>query len=336
MQNANIKVCICGGGNIGHSLVAAFGRYGDVGVLTRRPEEWSEHLRFQIADGVCEETKGHVIASSDASIISEATVIVVALPRFAIKQELAKIEPFLHSGQTLVFVPAPAGMEEIVDQMTNKGVEVIGFQRVPFISRIKEYGKLVGMGAVRSVHKIAVSNDSKKDFWAEYFAAQIGGSVEFLFSFLSFTFSNSNPLLHPARLVELLQRESYEKCPLFYAEWGDMASELYLAADNEMKKVFEACNAEAARFDYESALDHYEVSNSAELTKKIRSIEAFKSIVAPYKRSEDGLWRPDFTSRYFTEDVPLGTSVIQEYGYKVGVDTPILDFVVKSIGERYE
>jgi hypothetical protein len=328
MQNANIKVCICGGGNIGHSLVAAFGRYGDVGVLTRRPEEWSEHLRFQIADSVCEETTGRVIASSDPSIILEASVIVIALPRFAIKQELAKIEPFLHSGQALVFVPAPAGMEEIVGQMSNKGVEVIGFQRVPFISRIKEYGKLVGMGAVRSVHKIAVSNDSKKDFWTEYFAAQIGGSVEFLFSFLSFTFSNSNPLLHPARLVELLQRESYEKCPLFYAEWGDMASELYLAADKEMQRVFEACNLEAARLDYESVLGHYEVSNLVELTKKIRSIEAFKSIVAPYKKCEDGLWRPDFTSRYFTEDVPFGTSVIQKYARSVEMETPTLDFLV--------
>ena len=331
MQNTNIKVCICGGGNIGHSLVAAFGRYGDVGVLTRRPEEWSEHLRFQIADSVCEETTGCVIASSDPSIIAESSVIVIALPRFAIKQELAKIEPFLHSGQALVFVPAPAGMEEIVGQMSNKGVEVIGFQRVPFISRIKEYGKSVGMGAVRSVHKIALSDNNKKGVWSEYFATKIGGGVEFLSSFLSFTFSNSNPLLHPSRLVELLQQESYEKCPLFYAEWGDMASELYLAADNEMKKVFEACNAEAARLDYESALDHYEVSNSAELTKKIRSIEAFKSIVAPYKKCEDGLWRPDFESRYFTEDVPFGTYAIQAYARKLGVATPTIDTLISDM-----
>ena len=330
MQNANIKVCICGGGNIGHSLVAAFGRYGDVGVLTRRPEEWSEHLRFQIADGVCEETKGHVIASSDASIISEASVIVVALPRFAIKQGLVKIEPFLHSGQALVFVPAPAGMEELVESMAKKGVEVIGFQRVPFISRIKEYGKSVGMGAVRSVHKIALSDNNKKGVWSEYFATKIGGGVEFLSSFLSFTFSNSNPLLHPARLVELLQRESYEKCPLFYAEWGDYASELYIAADKEMQKVFELCNPEAAQIDYESALTHYEVSNSSELTKKIRSIEAFKSIVAPYKKC-DGLWRPDFESRYFTEDVPFGTSVIQKYACKVDVNVPNIDFLVERL-----
>ena len=110
-----------------------------------------------------------------------------------------------------------------------------------------------------------------------------------------------------------------------------MASELYLAADKEMKKVFEACNAKAARFDYESALDHYEVSNSVELTKKIRSIEAFKSIVAPYKKCEDGLWRPDFTSRYFTEDVPLGTSIIQAYARKEGIPVPIIDSFVTNI-----
>ena len=163
MRETMPKFCICGGGNIGHSLVAAFGRYGDVCVLTRRPEEWSEHLRFQIADGVCEETKGHVIASSDASIISEATVIVVALPRFAIKQELDKIDPFLHSGQTLVFVPAPAGMEDIVNRMLFKGIEVVGFQRVPYVARIKEYGKFVWMGDVRPVCKLALSNPERKN-----------------------------------------------------------------------------------------------------------------------------------------------------------------------------
>lgn len=325
------KVCVCGGGNIGHSLVAAFGRHEDVGILTRSPDAWSRKLQYQIGSDVVYETKGRVIATDNPSIVKNASVIIIALPRFAIEEELSSIEPFLHQGQAVVFVPAPAGLESVAERLGEYGVEVVGFQRVPFISRIKEYGKSVGMGAVRSLSKLAVSEGGKKEVWKKYFEATIGGEIEFLASFMSFTFSNSNPLLHPARLVELLQRESYEKCPLFYAEWGDLASELYVAADEEMRKVFEACDPDAARLDYESALEHYGVSNWNELTEKIRSIQAFKTIVAPYKKCEDNLWRPDYTSRYYTEDVPYGTCIIQQYARKVGISTTVIDMLVSKV-----
>ena len=331
MIHDDLNVCICGGGNIGHSLVAAFGRYGDVGMLTRKPEVWSRRLQYQIADGVVLETKGAVTASSDPSMVRNASVIIIALPRFAVEEELSAIEKYLHPGQALVFIPAPAGLEEVVERFFCRGLDVIGFQRVPFISRIKEYGKSVGMGAVRPVSKLAASDIGKKEIWKKYFESTIGGRMEFLASFMSFTFSNSNPLLHPARLVELMQNTSYDACPLFYAEWGDMASELYVAADKEMKTVFEACDQNAAQSDYESVLDHYEVSNSGELTRKMRSIKAFKKILAPYKQNEDGSWCPDFTSRYFTEDVPFGTCIIQQSARKVGVLTPVIDMLVSNV-----
>ena len=325
------KVCVCGGGNIGHSLVAAFGRYADVGILTRRPEAWARKLQYQIGSDVVYETNGRVIATDNPSIVKNASVIIIALPRFAIEEELSSIEPFLHQGQAVVFVPAPAGLESVAERLGKYGVEVVGFQRVPFISRIKEYGKFVGMGSVRPISKLAIPGVSKKEVWKKYFETAIGGKMEFLASFMSFTFSNSNPLLHPARLVELLQKEAYDSCPLFYAEWGDLASELYVAADDEMRSVFEACDLEAARLDYESALEHYGISNSNELTEKIRSIQAFKTIVAPYKKCEDDLWRPDFTSRYYTEDVPYGTCIIQQYARKVGISTPVIDMLISKI-----
>lgn len=331
MENKQ-KVCVCGGGNIGHSLVVAFGMHDDVNVLTRRPDAWSEHLLYQIADGVCEKTRGRVVASSDASIISESTIVIIALPRFAIEEELVKLEPWLHAGQTLVFVPAPAGMEGIVERMANKGVEVIGFQRVPYVARIREYGKFVWMGTLRSVSKLAISNLDRKHYWKDFFEQSIGGEVSFLSSFLSFTFSNSNPLLHPARLVELLSNnEGYRKCPYFYAEWGDRASELYVSADDEMRKVFETYSHEAMMTDYESALVHYEVNDILDLSKKIRSIKSLHDILAPYCRANDGLWYPDFSSRYFTEDIPYGTKIIQRYARKFGVVTPVIDMLISKV-----
>jgi hypothetical protein len=41
---------------------------------------------------------------------------------------------------------------------------------------------------------------------------------------------------------------------------------------------------------------------------------------------------PDFSSRYFTEDILLGTRIIQNYTRKVGIATPTIDYFISEIG----
>ncbi len=334
MMDPSPKVCICGGGNIGHSLVAAFARYEDVSVLTRRPDAWAEHISCTIGDKSSGPSAHSVIASSDPAIVAGSDLVIIALPRFAVREELDKIAAHLREGQSVALVPAIAGVDDIVSELSLKGVETIAFQRVPFISRIEEYGRSVKMGAVRAIHKLMLSNTARCEYWSEYFSARLGGKVEFLNSFLTFTFSNSNPLLHPSRLVELLQGGDngvYTECPYFYAGWGDVASELYYKADKEMHFVIKSLNDSGAERDYESVFEHYEVGSIKALTEKIRSISAFKTILAPWTEDESGLWHPDFTSRYFTEDVPYGTKIIQGYARKANVETPTIDYLVEFI-----
>lgn len=38
-------------------------------------------------------------------------------------------------------------------------------------------------------------------------------------------------------------------------------------------------------------------------------------------------WQQDFESRYFTEDVPFGASIIQKYARSVEIEAPTLDFL---------
>lgn len=328
-------VCICGGGHIGHALVALWGALGAVSCLTRRPEQWGQKLSYQVGSKPWRET-GEIFVSSDPAIVSQHTLIVIALPRFAIADELQRIAPFLRAGQTLVFIPGPAGMEDIVAQMRMQGVSVIAFQRTPVVSRIAEYGHAVRIGAPRRVNKLALSDTDRYAEWETYFKWCFGGEVSKLSSFLSLTLSNSNPLLHPARIVPLLNggvNGCYPQCPYFYAEWTDESSRLYLAADDEMSQIFQAVSPETFQHDYESALVHYEATNMTELTAKIRSIPSLHEIVAPWKLGSDGLWHPDYTSRYFTEDVPFGTKIIQQYARKVGISTPTIDHLIARIDQ---
>lgn len=74
-------------------------------------------------------------------------------------------------------------------------------------------------------------------------------------------------------------------------------------------------------------LEYYESTDAESLTTKIRSIPAFKGIPSPMLSTAAG-WVPDFSSRYFTEDIPWGTALICNLARQNGIPTPTLDSFV--------
>ena len=325
------SVSIIGGGNIAHSLAAVITQYQDVTVVTRRPDAWDSHISFEQA-GVPHLCPFAVRATCDVVTVNDADVVFVALPQFAVGGVVMDLARTLKHGAIVVFVPAPAKTAEYAEALSAAGCQAVGIQRVPFISRTLEYGHSVRISDPRAVHKIFAPDGATLQKLTPLCQKWFGGSVEYLSSYLSFAFSNSNPLLHPARLKVLLDggdNGKYEQCPYFYADWTDASSELYLDADGEMYSVFSKIATDAARSDYESVFDHYGVTSADALTQKIRSIKSFKPILAPWKQSDRGSWVPDYKSRYFTEDIPFGTSVIQSYARHEDINTPTIDGFVK-------
>ena len=319
------RFLICGGGNIPHSLAAAITRHEDVALLTRRPADWSSHVNGN---------PYAVHPAADPSVAAEAEILFVALPRFAIRETLAKIDPFLHRGQTICFTPANDMIPELVEEYATRSIQVVCLQRVPYIARIEEYGRLVKMSLPRAVHKLFVPCEELKSAWTALCRELFEGESEFLNSPLTFIFNNSNPLLHPARLVVLFRdwrNKAFTRNPYFYAEWTDESSELYIKADEEMHEVLKVADPTGAcERDYESVLDHYGVKTAAELTAKLHSIEGFKSITSPMRELPDGTWLPDFDSRYFTEDI-VGTRAIQSLARKQGVPVPVINGLIERV-----
>ena len=326
-------VCVCGGGHIAHSLVAAVSEAEDVLCLTRRPERWSDRLECDRADAGFRPCAHRVAATSDPAAVAVARFVVVALPRFAIEEEMTRILPFLGSGQIVCFVPAPGDAARWRDVLAERGVACAGFQRVPFVSRTAEYGRSVRISAPRAVHRIAVSDPALEPELSAFCRRFLGGEASFLSSFLLFAFSNSNPLLHPARLVPLFRgwkSRTYGRIPLFYEEWTDESSVLYVAADRELRDVCSRFPEIDLDRDYVPVLRHYGVSSIPALTEKLRGIPGFKGIASPMVPGPGG-FVPDLSSRYFTEDVPFGTVPIQRHARSRGVETPVIDFLVGEI-----
>ena len=320
-----MRFLVIGGGNIAHSLAAAIARREEVAVLTRRPSDWAIRLN---------DSPFAVHATNDPSVVSDAEIIFIALPCFAIRETLAKIDPYLYAGQTLCLTPANTLIPDLVNAYAKKGVDIVCLQRVPYIARIEEYGRRVKMSPPRAVHKLFVPREELKPKWMALCRELFEGEAAYLHSPLTFIFNNSNPLLHPARLVVLFRdwrNKTFTSNPLFYAEWTDESSELYIKADEEMHAVLKVADLTGAcECDYESVLNHYGVKTAAELTAKLHSIEGFKSIVSPMRELPDSTWVPDLESRYFTEDL-VATQLIKLLAQKYGVDTPTISRLIAEV-----
>lgn len=320
-----MRFLVIGGGNIAHSLAAAIARREEVAVLTRRPGDWANRLN---------DSPFAVHATNDPRVAADAEIIFIALPSFAVRETLARIDPYLHAGQTICLTPANTLIPELVETYAKRGVDVVCLQRVPYIARIEGYGHRVKISPPRAVHKLFVPREDMKPTWTALCRELFEGDAAYLHSPLTFIFNNSNPLLHPARLVVLFRdwrNKTFTRNPLFYAEWTDESSELYVKADEEMHAVLKAADPTGAcEQDYESVLDHYGVSSAAELTVKLHSIEGFKTIVSPMRELSDGTWIPDFDSRYFTEDI-VGTRAIQLRARKAEMPTPTIDRLIEGI-----
>lgn len=327
-----MKVCVYGGGHIAHSIVAAITQVQDVNVVTRRPLQWQSRVDA-LQNGLLVAGKHNVVPTSLASSCAEADVVFIALPQFAFEEAIMAVEPIAHAGQTFCFVPAPSKSALYSERLIAKGADVVAFQRVPFIARTIEYGKSVSISSPRAELALMVSSQKLEEDWNAKCRMWFGCGARYLSSFLVAAFSNSNPLLHPARLVELFKDwdgSAYSHAPLFYADWTDESSRLYIEADREMERVMRHYPIIDMDKDYENVLTHYGVSDESELTMKIRSIPPFKNIKSPM-REVDGGWIPDLSSRYFTEDVPFGTKTIQDYARQVGVATPVIDFLIRNV-----
>lgn len=322
---------ICGGGNLSHAMAAWLSRGGyPVRLVTRRPEEWGVELQAHFFDG--EDRSVRLLSvSADAATLVDCALILISGPRYAIAPLCEKLLPHLSPEQAVVIAPGTPDLLRMEKDLRWRGQPLLGLYKVPFICRTERYGHAVSVLGSRNMNRIWLSASAREQD-ALLLAKMFDTPLERLSSAWPFLLTNSNPLLHPSRLCQLFsdfdENRLYDRNFLFYEEWGVESSELYMAADAELLSVCERCPGMIIGKDIIPVTEYYESPTPELLTKKIRSITAFKGIKSPMKRRGKG-WVPDFSSRYFTEDIPFGTSLICEYARHLKVDTPVLDSFVQ-------
>lgn len=326
----SINICICGGGGLGH-VIAGVAAHKDfnVSVLTRHPEQWNPSLLIENYRGNTFSGSLACVTANPAEVIPHSDIVLLCLPGFAIEEELLHIQPFLQEKTCIGSVVSCTGFFFTAYRILGKTASLFGFQRAPFIARVQTYGQKALLLGYKKELQIATVNISKSDILLRTLQEMLDTPVRMLHHFLEASLTNSNPLLHPARLYSLFHTwsrgKAYHEIPGFYNSWDEESSELLIACDNEFQQILKALPVRIEPIP--TLLEYYDSYDARSLTRKIRSIIAFKHIPAPMEKTEKG-FLPDFKSRYFTEDFPFGLLIIKSIAEVLNICTPNIDKIL--------
>lgn len=324
------NIAIIGGGALGHVTAGWLANKGyEVSLLTRKPEEWSLRLRINTPDEGFISTL-HVVSSYPIEVIPNADVVLLTVPGYANECELRVISPYLKATCYVGAVFCSSGFFFEALKILPENIRLWGFQRVPFISRVEKYGYEANLLGFRSEFNIAVERASldEKIQFTEWVEEAFGSVTVLRNNYLEVSITNSNPILHTARLYTMFYNWDEDKRSdhniLFYEEWTEEAAELLIKMDEELFKILKFLPVSN---DYlMPLLKYYESNDAKSLRDKLSSISGFKGIMSPMKRDSRG-WQPDYSNRYFIEDFGYSLRYIWQLGKKYNVYMPNIDKV---------
>ena len=323
-----MRVCICGGGSLGHVCAGVLGSQPgvEVNMFTSQPARWSKMIEITDPNGKVFKANLRCISSDASQTVAGCDMIFFCLPGFAIERELEAIKPYI--GDAIVgSVVCSTGFFFAAHRILGTNAKLFGFQRTPFIARTEEYGKRANLLGYKKHVAIATENIEDAESFRQLVETLWLTPCKLLKSHYEVSMTNSNPILHTGRLYSMWKDwsgEIYDRNTLFYKEWTTEASQIIIDMDKEFMNLLEQLPVTLGSIP--SLLDYYECNDARSLCEKIRSIPAFQKITSPMKEVEVG-WIPDFGSRYFTEDFPYGLSFIKNLAKEKGVPTPTIDKV---------
>lgn len=321
-----MRICICGGGSLGHVCAGVLASRKDVelNILSGHPDLWQKSITVTDNAGKRFVTGIQRVSSNPEDVVAGQDLILFCLPGYLIENTLRDIKPYI--GKAIVgTVVSSTGFFFFAHSILGKSTKLFGFQRVPFISRVVEYGRSANLLGYKSSLAAVLENIDDREGFRQELERLFITPVMLLNSFYEVALSNSNPILHTARLYTMFhgkEDEVFDHNIPFYKEWTDEASQLLIDMDEEFFKLLEKLNIHSLP----SLLDYYESTDAVSLTRKIRSIPAFQTITSPMKQTDNG-WIADFGSRYFTEDFPYGLRWIKEMADSLCIMTPSIDKV---------
>lgn len=326
------RICLCGGGSLGHVIAAWLSAKGtaEVSILTGSPDRWNKEINVFLPESEVLTGRLTSVSGNPEEVISDADVVLFCYPGFMIASELERIKPYLKHDAYVGSVFSSTGFFFEALRILSPSQPLWGFQRVPFICRVQEYGSSARLLGYKPCYHIAVENvpDEQKRKFADMISEWFERPVHLLKNYYEASLTNSNPLLHTSRLYTMFGRENegrvYPRMINFYEDWTVEAADVLIKMDREFFELLKVLPVTEGYLP--PILEYYESHDAQSLAAKLSSIAGFKGITSPMIQTEEG-WIPDFKSRYFTEDFPYGLKYIWQLAHAYNISTPVIDEV---------
>ena len=321
-----MKICICGGGSLGHVCAGVLSSYVDVelSILSSHPESWGRTITVTDISGKQYNAKIAKVSSNPEEVVSNKDIILLCLPGFLLEKTLRDIGPYLGNA-AVGSVVSSTGFFFFAHSVLSNKTKLFGFQRAPFIARVVEYGHSANLLGYKSSLSVVLENIEDQETFRSQLEKLFMTPIKLLNNYYEVSLSNSNPILHTGRLFTMFNGKEdnvFDHKILFYKEWTNEASQKLIDMDAEFFKLLDTIGISCIP----SLLEYYESTDAASLTRKISSIPAFQTIESPMVEVAGG-WKADFKSRYYTEDFPFGLRWIEELSEKYCIVTPVIDEV---------
>ena len=81
------RICICGGGSLGHVIAGYLSakKEVEVNVLTQRPQLWKHELHISTPEGGTLHGKLSIISDNPEEVLRGTDIVLLCLPGYAIK-----------------------------------------------------------------------------------------------------------------------------------------------------------------------------------------------------------------------------------------------------------
>lgn len=328
-----MKITIIGGGNIGMCLAGEISRVKgyDVTIFASHPEEFEKRIKIVDDEKKITYMSGEINVSDNLKeTILDADMIMCTFPSHLRKNLIRQIEPYIKESAYLGFFPGYGGAELYCDQLLKRGVTLFALQKVPYVARTKERGKVAGLMSKKNKILVAALPHAKTKTIVSILEDMLLIECMPLKNYMAATLLPGNPLLHTSGSVIYLrdykQGQIFSNQIYYYQSWNDECSEFICAFSNEMKEICDKLPIDLS--EVETIQEYYESPTPKELTKKFHSIPSFQPLLLPMIKKENG-FVPDFSSRFYTEDIPYGVCILKGLGLLVNVQTPIIDQVLR-------
>lgn len=359
MINSKPSVCIIGGGNAAHVLAALLPHQGyetrmfcpfkdqadqiNAGILEQDGFMHADFAPHNQPSGLIK-GKPLLVSKNAEDVIPPSDVLLLPLPSFTYASTLTDIKPYLHEGQTLCVTPGQGGFDWIAEDILGSDllgkITVVGLMPMPFNCRVSEFGKHVKVQELKKHYSIGVIPASAFDKSKLMIEDMFGGSVlpAGKGSFLECSMFPINAIIHPSRLFTLLssweEGKVLDENPLFYEDFTPEGAKYMDETNKELIEIGKNLTAKGVPVDIPHIFDWlacyvYDEPKESTLQRFFQTNDAYKGFRCPLIPAPGGQgFVPDFTNRYFTEDIPCGLCLYKGLADIAQVETPKMDEII--------